>query len=327
MIKTYKRTLKNGLTILMVPDETKNMTQAKLMVNYGAAIRKIRANNKTYQIPFGLAHLLEHNIVENSIYDNAIAYFNQNYVASNAYTTDFRTMFYIDVVCDFEKHLEELITMVNKPLFTNKLNEIKKPIYEEIKMNLASSAESVFFEDFFEDGIMNKNDFAFVDAETPEKNICGNYVDFMQGHKKFSEVFNQVHQYGFDEKEVMNVCTITVIFHDISRPISMQIIRHRNGISQESQRYVDYSTKSFIDPMQYTKDENKDKTYSVALFGINKSMKSKDLGNELMQVYKQLTRQGMLKQDARGFLPSNVCTKLMMTFTYSTFFHFLNNPV
>ena len=133
MIKTYKRTLKNGLTILMVPDETKNMTQAKLMVNYGAAIRKIRANNKTYQIPFGLAHLLEHNIVENSIYDNAIAYFNQNYVASNAYTTDFRTMFYIDVVCDFEKHLEELITMVNKPLFTNKLNEIKKPIYEEIK--------------------------------------------------------------------------------------------------------------------------------------------------------------------------------------------------
>ena len=94
---------------------------------------KIRANNKTYQIPFGLAHLLEHNIVENSIYDNAIAYFNQNYVASNAYTTDFRTMFYIDVVCDFEKHLEELITMVNKPLFTNKLNEIKKPIYEEIK--------------------------------------------------------------------------------------------------------------------------------------------------------------------------------------------------
>lgn len=133
MIKTYKRTLKNGLTILMVPDETKNMTQAKLMVNYGAAIRKIRTNNKTYQIPFGLAHLLEHNIVENSIYDNAIAYFNQNYVASNAYTTDFRTMFYIDVVCDFEKHLEELITMVNKPLFTNKLNEIKKPIYEEIK--------------------------------------------------------------------------------------------------------------------------------------------------------------------------------------------------
>ena len=211
-----------------------------------------------------------------------------------------------------------------KNIFRDTKENSSNPIYEEIKMNLASSAESVFFEDFFEDGIMNKNDFAFVDAETPEKNICGSYVDFMQGHKKFSEVFNQVHQYGFDEKEVMNVCTITVIFHDISRPISMQIIRHRNGISQESQRYVDYSTKSFIDPMQYTKDENKDKTYSVALFGINKSMKSKDLGNELMQVYKQLTQQGMLKQDARGFLPSNVCTKLMMTFTYSTFFHFLN---
>ena len=33
MIKTYKRTLKNGLTILMVTDETKNMKQAKVTEN------------------------------------------------------------------------------------------------------------------------------------------------------------------------------------------------------------------------------------------------------------------------------------------------------
>ncbi len=133
MIKTYKKTLKNGLTILMVPDETKNCTYAEIMVNYGASTRKIKTNNKIYQIPFGLAHLLEHNIVENSLYDNAISYFNQNYVNSNAYTTSFKTIFYIDVVYDFEKHLEELITIVNKPLFTNKLKQIKKPVYEEIK--------------------------------------------------------------------------------------------------------------------------------------------------------------------------------------------------
>ena len=133
MIKTYKKTLKNGLTILMVPDETKNCTYAEIMVNYGASTRKIKTTNKIYQIPFGLAHLLEHNIVENSLYDNAISYFNQNYVNSNAYTTSFKTIFYIDVVYDFEKHLEELITIVNKPLFTNKLKQIKKPVYEEIK--------------------------------------------------------------------------------------------------------------------------------------------------------------------------------------------------
>lgn len=197
------------------------------------------------------------------------------------------------------------------------------PVYEEIKNNLASSAEYIFFEDFFEDGIMNKNDFAFVDDKIPETNL-GEKIDIIDAHAKFVEVFEKVHQYGFTEKEVMNVCAITVIFHDISRPISMQIVRHRNGISQESQRYVDYSTKSFIDPIQFTKDEaNKDKLYSVEIFGLNKTIKSKDLGDELMKVYHQLTQQGMLKQDARGFLPSNVCTKLMMTFTYASFFHFL----
>ena len=32
----------------------------------------------------------------------------------------------------------------------------------------------------------------------------------------------------------------------------------------------------------------------------------------------------MLKQDARGYLPFNVATKLMMTFTFADLIHFLN---
>ena len=51
---------------------------------------------------------------------------------------------------------------------------------------------------------------------------------------------------------------------------------------------------------------------------------AQDLGETLQKVYGQLIDQGMLKQDARGFLPFNVTTKLMMTFTYSDLIHFFN---
>ena len=51
---------------------------------------------------------------------------------------------------------------------------------------------------------------------------------------------------------------------------------------------------------------------------------AQELGETLQKVYGQLIDQGMLKQDARGFLPFNVTTKLMMTFTYSDLIHFFN---
>ena len=133
MIKTHKKVLKNGLTLLLVPDDTKNITYCELIVKFGGSIRNLKLKNNIYSIPYGLAHLLEHNIVENSIYGNAINHFNEYHTNFNAVTTSNRTSFYFDTVYDFYSRLEELINIVNKPLFTNKLEEIKNPIYEEIK--------------------------------------------------------------------------------------------------------------------------------------------------------------------------------------------------
>lgn len=46
--------------------------------------------------------------------------------------------------------------------------------------------------------------------------------------------------------------------------------------------------------------------------------------NLLCMVYVgQLVKQGMLKQDARAYLPFNVATKVLMTFTFADLIHFI----
>lgn len=155
--------------------------------------------------------------------------------------------------------------------------------------------------------------------ETPTATILGSV------QPKYSDVMKYVSQYGFTVDDVLDIVKVSVIIHDISRPISMQVIRHRNAITQESQRYVDYSKKAFINPLKFhDTDEMLNKKFKLSLFGTNFELSGQELGNRLCKIYHQLVEQGMKKQDARSFLPSNVCTRLIMTFTYKNLFHFFN---
>ena len=48
------------------------------------------------------------------------------------------------------------------------------------------------------------------------------------------------------------------------------------------------------------------------------------MGKELIKIYGQLLDQGLLKQDARGFLPFNAESSAYYTFTMSDMIHFLS---
>lgn len=208
-----------------------------------------------------------------------------------------------------------------------------------IKDILYCTSESVFYEDFIKDGVMEEGRFVSgvdnlkrvrysrestdkdvmcSDLPTEHEVVTSNTADILKEHTPLENIFDAAKPYKFTLQDCMDMAVVTVVFHDISRTCSMQLNRHRNGISQESQRYVNYAEKSFIDPMKFTDKSNL--KYKVSLF--DKEMTSQELGNALCKVYGELIEQGMLKQEARSYLPSNVYTKEMMTFTIRNLFHF-----
>ena len=134
-----------------------------------------------------------------------------------------------------------------------------------------------------------------------------------------ADVHHKISQYGFTLKDAYKVSTVSFVFHDVSRTCSHQLVRHRNGITQESQRYVahDYNKKDdFVDPILLNLAERySGEEYKPVLEHLKRINPFKE--------YLYLISNKVEKEDARAWLPSNVTTKLMMTFTYENYGKFL----
>ena len=127
-------TLDNGLTVVYYKDDTKHSCTANLIVKYGGINSDFIINDKHYHINDGMAHFLEHLLIEHSIYGNALLDFRSNYIRTNGMTSSIRTSFYIDTVHDFDENLVKLIKVVNEPVFNEKdINETKYAVIEEIR--------------------------------------------------------------------------------------------------------------------------------------------------------------------------------------------------
>ena len=129
----------------------------------------------------------------------------------------------------------------------------------------------------------------------------------------------------FTTKDIEHVCGLTILFKNMSRTATHQLVRHRNAITQESQRYVDYSSAAFANPYEFKPDKyDSNKVYDIEFGNTKYHMTSNAIGNSIINIYQNMLKEGMLKEDARAFLPSNVkCRKLYMTFTYASFNKFL----
>ena len=134
-----------------------------------------------------------------------------------------------------------------------------------------------------------------------------------------NDIYDKVRNYGFTLRDVYKVATLSFVFHDISRTCSHQLVRHRNGISQESQRYVTHDYKKetdFVDPIKLNLEER----YSSPEY---KGVMEYIDGMNPFKPYFYLISNKVQKEDARAWLPSNVTTQLMMTFTYEHYGSFL----
>lgn len=203
MIKVTKKHLKNGLTVIMVPDRRRKFTYAEIMIKNGGATRNVLVADKNYLIKPGTFHLLEHNIIENTKKGNMDAYFSKNYVYSNGTTGSFETSFYIDVVKDFYKYFEELIYMVNNPLFNENLVKIKKPIYEEI--NRKNDIHNYKYYELINKCVYSNDYLNTLGSKEDLENITNEDLKFV--HDVFFQPNNQVIMINgnFSKKKVLEI--------------------------------------------------------------------------------------------------------------------------
>lgn len=214
----------------------------------------------------------------------------------------------------------------------NTSNSILRHITDQIYQNISKE----YFTDFINDGIFDASNFCVIDEKEQTKynrssldfcipNDLKNKIQLI--HIDCIEDFKDKIDIIDDEYWFKDLLTITVKFTGLARYSTHQLVRHRNGITQESQRYVDYSEYPVNNPVQYNPDYDKDKKYHIPpsnLVTFKDGITADELCLALQPLYGYLKNQGMRPEEARGYAPFATSSgSLYMTFTYSTLAKFL----
>ena len=207
---------------------------------------------------------------------------------------------------------------------------------EDIKKIMYQSIEKCFLKSLIEKGLLDEAECNFMTYATVDKHVEDDQEPLPEiiedPNEKESKTSDLIYITDFDKlyrdvflltdrytkREVVRMCHFTFLFHDISRSCGNQLCRHRNGITQESQRYVTHEytkEKDFIDPIRMQLD---DRYKNLAPNLIEKFNKVD------FKTYKDMISAGIFKEDARAWLPMNVTTKIMMTFNGFTLAKFLH---
>ena len=137
--------LKNGLKIFLVNDNTKHTTYINLVVKYGGMDNTFYLNNKKYVMCDGIAHMLEHTVLESNIYGDLMSMFGKLGIRSNGITYMNRTQYFIDTVDHIYDGLKVLIKGIHNPIINKEvLYNIKKPIIEEKRRSLDNKNRMVY---------------------------------------------------------------------------------------------------------------------------------------------------------------------------------------
>ena len=221
-------------------------------------------------------------------------------------------------------------------------------LFDKVINIIYSSFEKELFADFIKNGVLEEKNFKYVAPMLIDTSIDEDTVDtkdmqvihqplislnhvailYRDDIYKLYEELSDIDEVE-DKDELLNCvlnCSIVSLeLRNYSRAISQQINRHLSAISQESQRYVDYTNSSFINPLVFDKEYYTDinKKYHVKVADSELDLTSQELGELIISIYPQLIEQGMKKQDARSFLPMNSETKTVHTFTWRNLIHFI----
>ncbi len=148
-------TLNNGLKVYMYQDENKHSINVSLCVKFGGKYNHFMFDGKEYRIVDGIAHFIEHVLIERTMYGNLIKLFGEKNMLRNAYTSGYMTRYFFETSKsdDLEYGLIHLINGINKHAFTHEdIEKTKSAVLQEIRMRLDSPERQI-------SNTSNKNSF------------------------------------------------------------------------------------------------------------------------------------------------------------------------
>ena len=145
----FQTTLKNGLTVAVVPRPGFQRKLAYFVTDFGSIHTDFSLEGKRYQVPAGIAHFLEHKMFELPNRD-VMAEFAALGANVNAFTSYDMTAYYFSCTEHFEESLRLLVEFVSTPYFEEDSVQREMGIIDqEIHMN-ADSPDTRVFENLME---------------------------------------------------------------------------------------------------------------------------------------------------------------------------------
>ncbi len=123
--KYFRIQHESGLKIYVFPKD-RTGTYAIFSTRFGGSVSKYNFNGRSYEIPLGCAHFLEHKMFDNKGRPGTDDIFSALGAYDNAYTSSDRTAYLFSCSENFEACLRELLMFVTQPYFTKK--SVKKEI-------------------------------------------------------------------------------------------------------------------------------------------------------------------------------------------------------
>ena len=202
-IETIK--LDNGLTIYLYSDKRRHSTLFQHITLFGGQTKDFIMDGKEYHMQDGVAHILEHYVVEENSKGNFLKLLGEKQMATNASTYYDMTRYYFESIEDTLFGIETMIRGIYSPVFNEeRLEKIKKPILQEIKGRMGNKfyhSEQLKFSSIF-NKIKVKSIGGSLDdvSNTTLDDVVACYKAFYQPSNQMIVVAG-----NFDRDEVLNL--------------------------------------------------------------------------------------------------------------------------
>lgn len=142
--RIYRKTLANGLQVVVVPRAGFTKKLAYFVTDFGAIDLSFTLNGEQVELPMGTAHYLEHKLFDMPDFDVS-ARFAALGASVNAFTSYDMTAYYFLCTEHFEENLSLLLHFVSTPYFTEESVQKEQGIIgQEIGMNADNPDTRIF---------------------------------------------------------------------------------------------------------------------------------------------------------------------------------------